>query len=77
MHFEKWLSNASAKERSALTDKARISPSHLSLMKAGKRKPSPATARRISNSIREITPDRPVELHELRPDIWDAPVEQQ
>lgn len=76
MNLSTWFNQANKDEVNALKDALKVSPSYISQIRNG-RAPSIRAAKTIVNITNTVTPDRPVELHELRPDIWDAPVEQQ
>ena len=61
------LSDLSPPERKALAAKVGTNPLYLWQCATGRRSPSPAMARRLVESDARLT------LHELRPDIWEAP----
>ena len=50
----------------ALAEKLSVDPEAVRLWRHGKRRPSPDKAKKLATEL-------DLALHELRPDIWDAP----
>lgn len=77
MNLKQWLNCATTAQRTELKEKTGINTFVLSQLKKGTRRPGIERSKLIAEVSEEITPNTPMTLHELRPDIWEAPVEQQ
>ncbi|GAB3099812.1 hypothetical protein G8770_03670 [Aestuariicella hydrocarbonica] len=71
MKLNSWMKEASPELRSKLAAEARTSVGYLWQLAGEHRKPGAVMARRLVDASFVVTPDKPLRLEDLRPDIWD------
>lgn len=74
MNVKNWLRNADALQRQQLADEAKTSVGYLWQLAGDHRKPGVEKAKALVSASELITPDMPLSLADLRPDIWGRSV---
>lgn len=74
MDMKRWLKSTTPIEREAVANIAETKSDYLNQLAGRHRRPSIKLTQRLVTASEACTPDRPLTLSGLRPDIWDSSV---